>query len=276
MELYMISTEKVQQVFELFPTKKPSIGLISIPHSGEYLPDEFKPYLTKNIKDLMQDVDYKVHELIDIETLQNEGISVVKSDIIRTTVDLNRKASEAVLNWKSNSKGIKIVTKEPTIEKKEYFMAKYYLPYYEMLKTQYFMLQERSNLPSFIDLHSMPSQAEEYHLKINPNQDKIRPDFCLSDYRGKTCKKDFIVSVQNKLKKHYENVTINAPYFGGHVTQHMDRMYNPLNNIQIEISRGIYMDEKKQVLTPQSEKLKKVLTSVLIDFFKEQYELYAK
>lgn len=276
MELYMISTEKVQQVFELFPTKKSPIGFVSIPHSGEYLPEEFKPYLVENTKDLMQDVDFRVHELIDIETLQNEGISVVKADIIRTAIDLNRKAEDAVLNWKSNSKGKKIVIKEPEQEKKDYFMAKYYLPYYEMLKTQYFMLQEKSHLPSFIDLHSMPSEAEEYHLKINPHQDKIRPDFCLSDYRGKTCKKEYILSIQEKLSKHYDNVTINNPYFGGHVTQHMDRMYKPLNNIQIEISRGIYMDEKTQTLTENSKRLKSVLTSEIVSFFQEQFEKHAK
>ncbi len=268
--------EKVQQVFELFPTKHTPIGFISIPHSGETLPDEFKPYLSENYKDLMQDVDFKVHELIDIAALQEVGISVVKSDIIRTAVDLNRKAVDSVLNWKSNSKGKKIVINEPSAEKKEFLMAKYYLPYYEMLKTQYFMLEEQSNIPSFIDLHSMPSKAEQYHLKINPNQSIERPDFCISDFRGQTCQPEYIKNIQQILNKSYKRVTINDPYFGGHVTQHMNRMYKPLNNIQIEISRGIYMDEETQCLNEDAKKLKEILTEGLIQFFQEEFRKHKK
>lgn len=264
----MIKNENMIQTFQVYPGIGEPIGLLSIPHSGEHIPDEFKNYLSEKQWDLMQDVDYKVHELIDIKKLQAAGVTIIKSDIIRTAVDLNRKIELSLLNWKQNSKGKKLVIQEPDKRTSEELLAKYYLPYYEVLKTHYFMMKERSNLPSFIDLHSMPGKAEEYHLKINPNQDIIRPDFCLSDVNGKTCSPEFISFVKDELSKNFENVTINSPYFGGQVTRHMNQLYSPLNNIQIEISRTLYMNEENKELYSEGVlKLKKYLTEALISTF---------
>ena len=129
------------------------------------------------------------------------------------------------------------------------------------------------NIPSLVDLHSMPSRAEAYHLKINPTQEIVRPDFCISDISGQSCEKDYIDFISNSLNASYQNVTQNNPYFGGNITRFLHATYKPLNNIQIEISREIYMDEGNQsLLTDKVTRLKEELTNSLIEFYNHFYD----
>ncbi len=256
-------------IFKYFAPKEPFIGIVSIPHSGEFIPEEFKPFLTDNLKALACDVDFKVDELVDIEKLNKAGIAVIVSTIHRTCVDLNRPEQSAVLNWKSNSKGEKLVVAEPDAKLKSLFESKYHIPYFEMLKTMIHELKKKVKLPiSFIDLHSMPSKPTEYHLKITPNQPLVRPDFCVSDIEGLSCSKQFIDSICKELEGFSSNVTQNIPYYGGHITRYINETYTDINNIQIEISRAIYMDEEDKVLIDDLvNPLKKNLTQSLISFF---------
>lgn len=257
------------EIFNLYPPSKNFMGIVSIPHSGEIIPEEFGQYLTPDLKAKMQDVDYKVHELVDINKLQENGIAVIVSNIHRVCVDLNRAPEECVLNWKSNSMGVELVIKEPSQTEIELLRSKYYAPYYLMLKSLIENLHVSKKTVSFIDLHSMPSTPTQYHLKINPNQKTQRPDFCVSDVNGKTCEKEFIDFTCSELKKFSSTVTQNDPYFGGHVTRHVDKEFPFTNNIQIEIKRGIYMDENTQSLISQKASiLKENLTNALLKVFK--------
>ncbi len=262
-------------IFEYFPPIGPFKGILSIPHSGEELPQEFKPYLVDNNQDLMQDVDYKVHELIDIDQLNAQGIAIIKSNIIRVAIDLNRPQETSLLNWKQNSKGKNLVIKEPNGDQAELLKGKYYLPYYEMLRTLILELSSKTSKVSFVDLHSMPGKAEEYHLKINPSQDVLRPDFCLSDVSGISCEPDFIQHIQKSLAGHYSKVTINNPYFGGHITRSINEKFPDINNIQIEINRSLYMDEEnKELKSAGVSRLKDKLTLSLIELFENFYQKY--
>lgn len=262
--------EAKNEVFQYYPPKNNYIGILSIPHSGEAIPEEFKEYITDDLTILAKDVDYAVDKLVDINALTEAGIAVIVANIHRTCVDLNRPSESCVLNWKKNSHGEQIVEKEPTEEINKLFVGKYHFPYFEMLKTMINELHKKTDKEiSFIDLHSMPSKATEYHLKITPNQDIDRPDFCVSDISGQSCTKEFIDGVCLELEKFSSNVTQNKPYFGGHITRHTHATYERINNIQIEIKRGIYMDEIKRELIPSlSDELKPKLTQALINTFK--------
>jgi len=92
-------------IFRYYPPQNGYIGIISIPHSGEVIPTEFLPYLTKDLRAIAEDVDTKVDHLVDIELLTQNGIAVLVSNIHRVCVDLNRAEDICVLNWKKNSQG---------------------------------------------------------------------------------------------------------------------------------------------------------------------------
>ena len=264
---------KGDAIFDFYSplTQKP-IGVISIPHSGQQIPEEFKEFLTDDIRALDEDVDYKVHELVDIEKLRKAGLFVMVAHIHRTCIDLNRSMDKTVFAWTNNSQGTPLVLKQPDEEAKNRFLSKYYHPYYETLRSIIDGLipyneKNSTNPVSFIDLHSMPSKPTAYHLKTNPNQATQRPDFCLSDQYGKSCTKEFIeFSNQQFIDLGYAP-KINDPYVGGNITQWAERF--PINNIQIEISRALYMDEvKRELHGDKVEVLKENLTNALISIFK--------
>lgn len=267
--MFKLDESKLTNIFNYFAPKSTFRGILSIPHSGEEVPAEFNDYLTSDRKLIGKDVDFKVHELVNIEKLTEAGIAVIVSNIHRTCIDLNRPSDICVLNWKSNSHGEQLVMKEPTPEVIESLTQKYYAPYYEMIKSMINALYKaQPGVVSLIDLHSMPSTPTKYHLDINPNQKMERPDFCVSDIEGLSCAKEFIDYVCNELKPFSKWVTQNDPYFGGHVTRHIHANYQNINNIQIEINRKIYMDEVKRELDMSLvNNLKVNLTESLIKSF---------
>jgi N-formylglutamate amidohydrolase len=244
-------------------------GLLSIPHSGETIPQEFVSYLSGNTKAYKSDVDYKVNELVDIKALQNAGIAVLVANVHRICVDLNRAEANCVLFWKENTQGESLVVKDPTAEETQKFIETYHRPYFEMLKAALKELEKHKVAPvSMIDLHSMPSQPTEYHMKQNPLQKMHRPDFCLSDRKGKTCAPEFIHFFQKLLTDKGHESSLNDPYVGGFVTEFVDRFRT--NNIQIEINRAIYMDESsKELIASKVAHLKPLLTQVLIQGFEK-------
>lgn len=267
--MFKLDESKLTNIFNYFAPKSSFKGILSIPHSGEEIPREFPPYLTSNKDSLGKDVDYKVNELVDIEKLNQAGIAVIVSNIHRTCIDLNRASDICVLNWKKNSHGERLVLKEPDTQTTYELTQKYYTPYYEMLKSMINALyKSQPSIVSLIDLHSMPSTPTKYHLDINANQKMERPDFCVSDIEGISCSKEYIDYVCEQLTSFSKLVTQNDPYFGGYITRHIHATYKNINNIQIEINRKIYMDEKNRQLKPELIKgLKVNLTKNLIATF---------
>jgi N-formylglutamate amidohydrolase len=213
------------------------------------------------------DVDFKVNELVDIRALQEAGIAVLVAHVHRICVDLNRAESNCVLFWKDNTLGKKLVVKDPTDDETSLFIEKYHRPYYEILRSLIQDLEKHKKNPvSVVDLHSMPSHPTAYHMKQNPLQKTHRPDFFLSDRRGKTCVPEFISAFEGYLKASGYETTQNDPYVGGYITEYVDHYRT--NNIQIEIKRGIYMDEEKKILIPSKvESLRPALTASLIKGF---------
>jgi N-formylglutamate amidohydrolase len=257
-------------LFDYYAPLGPSYrGVLSIPHSGEVIPDVFLPYLSGDEKAYKEDVDYKVNELVDIPALQSAGVAVLVAHVHRICVDLNRAESNCILFWKDNTQGKKLVTKDPTPEETERFIEIYHRPYFEILKATLQDLEKRKGgLVSMVDLHSMPSKPTEYHMKQNPHQKLHRPDFCISDRKGKTCRPDFIEFFHEQLTKKGHESSFNNPYIGGYVTEFVDQFRT--NNIQIEINRSIYMSEKDKNLTQEKViKLKPLLTEVLIQGFEK-------
>lgn len=244
-------------------------GILSIPHSGETIPAEFEKYLSGDTLAYREDVDFKVNELIDIKKLQEAGVAVLVAHVHRVCVDLNRAESNCVLFWKDNTQGKKLVVVDPDANETQRFIETYHRPYFEILKAALQDLERRKKgLVSMVDLHSMPSKPTEYHMKQNPNQKTHRPDFCVSDRKGKTCTPEFIHFFRDQLEKAGHESSLNDPYVGGYVTEYVDQFRT--NNIQIEIKRGIYMDEVTKTLVPEKVKaLKPVLTDVLIAGFEK-------
>ena len=242
-------------------------ALVSIPHSGEDVPAEFWPLLSADLATMREDVDFKVDALVDIEALQRAGVGVLVAHVHRVCVDLNRDEKNCILFWMQNTQGVTQVKERPAAGYEQELVDRYHRPFFEVYTSLLRDLERRTPGPvPVVDLHSMPSRPTAYHMKQNPHQQQTRAEFCISDQHGKTCDPAFIARFGELLRAQRYSVAVNDPYVGGFVTTFVNRFRT--NNIQIEINRGIYMDEASKMLDPQRALVVKAhLTRVLIDGF---------
>jgi len=91
-----------------------------------------------------------------------------------------------------------------------------------------------------IDCHSMPGQG--CHGR---SAGQGAPDFVLGDAHGTTCASRVTRRVEAVLTGFGYRVRRNDPYAGGYVTRHYGRPREHVHALQIEIARGLYMDEAR-------------------------------
>ena len=92
-------------------------------------------------------------------------------------------------------------------------------------------------LAVLIDCHSMPSTVRGGH-------GRQRPDIVLGDRYGTSCAGELIdLSAQILTQRGY-TVSRNKPYAGGFITEHYGQPRHGVHALQIEVNRGLYMDER--------------------------------
>lgn len=87
-----------------------------------------------------------------------------------------------------------------------------------------------------VDCHSMPA---------HPAHGKEPPDMVLGDAHGTTCAPRAARIVEEGLQGLGYSVRRNDPYAGGYITRHYGRPREGVHALQIEIARGLYMDETR-------------------------------
>ncbi len=85
-----------------------------------------------------------------------------------------------------------------------------------------------------IDCHSMPTSRE-----AEP------PDIVLGDNFGKACDARLTSEAERFFKDQGFRLAINKPYAGGYITRHYGQPENHVHALQIEISRSLYMNERR-------------------------------
>ncbi|MHC8508609.1 MAG: N-formylglutamate amidohydrolase [Rhodospirillales bacterium] len=100
-----------------------------------------------------------------------------------------------------------------------------------------------------VDAHSMPSprpgaraESESWAAPGAVN-DSAPPDIVLGDARGAACAPDIVLAAEAELAALGLRAARNAPYAGGWTTRHYGRPEIGVHVLQIEISRGLYLDE---------------------------------
>ena len=70
------------------------------------------------------------------------------------------------------------------------------------------------------------------------------PDFVLGDAHGSACAPRATRAVETLLQGRGRRVQRNDPYAGGYITRHYGHPRQNIHAIQIEIARGLYMEER--------------------------------
>ncbi len=112
-----------------------------------------------------------------------------------------------------------------------------YKPYHECLKRLIMRTHARFGHAVLIDCHSMPAS-------IRIGDGGLRPDFIVGDRFGASAAPALSEHAIRLLAGMGYTVAHNKPYAGGFITEHYGRPVRGLHALQIEINRGLYMDER--------------------------------
>jgi len=111
-----------------------------------------------------------------------------------------------------------------------------YKPYHSTLRRLLAQTHVTFGYAVLIDCHSMPST-------VKCQTTDTRPDFILGDRYGTSCSAELTEFAYSILKNMGYTVSRNKPYAGGFITEHYGRPASGLHALQIEINRGLYLDE---------------------------------
>lgn len=112
-----------------------------------------------------------------------------------------------------------------------------YKPYHETLKRLVTRTHARFGYAVLVDCHSMPAS-----VRLGDNG--ARPDFIVGDRFGTSAASALSERAIGLLAAMGYAVAHNKPYAGGFITEHYGRPARKLHALQIEINRGLYMDER--------------------------------
>jgi N-formylglutamate amidohydrolase len=118
-----------------------------------------------------------------------------------------------------------------------------YVPYHEALKGLLRRTMRTFGHAILIDCHSMPAS-------VRVGETGLRPDFIVGDRFGLSCGPGLSESAIDLLSAMGYIVAHNKPYAGGFITEHYGRPAEGVQALQIELSRGIYLDETTLERTP--------------------------
>ncbi len=241
---------------------------VTIPHSGEQVPDETPWLLGLPEELLMCDVDRYVDQLYR-PILIDLHIPNVIWPWHRYVVDLNRLADDVDagsvegssnpvgsfttgLHWSRTTTGKTLMPKPMPEVLHEDLVKKYFLPFHKEVESLCAHLRHSGAKTIFhIDLHSMPSVGTQAHR--DPGQ--RRAEIVISDFHGKSCSSEFKDLVVSAYEKQGFQVAYNWPYIGGRLTQQYGKPDQGHHAIQVELRRDLYMDEQSKKILPAAKEL---------------------
>jgi N-formylglutamate amidohydrolase len=115
----------------------------------------------------------------------------------------------------------------------------FYRPYHAALGRLVGATVERFGLAILIDCHSMPSVGGP----LDEDAGRRRFDAVLGDCHGTSCTVELTDLVEGFLVDQGYRVARNNPYAGGYTTRHYGAPRRGVHALQIELNRGLYMDE---------------------------------
>jgi N-formylglutamate deformylase len=114
-----------------------------------------------------------------------------------------------------------------------------YKPYHRALRRLFTKVHRDFGAATLIDCHSMPSTTG------GGKDERPRADVVLGDRYGTSCVAPVSEVIESALRSFGYAVSRNKPYAGGFITEHYGNPAAGLHTIQLEINRGLYMDERR-------------------------------
>ena len=247
------------------PTRQTAPVVFASPHSGRRYPAEFLAASRLDATAIRRSEDAFVDELF--AAAPRHGAPLIRVHVPRAYVDVNRDPYEldpgmfvdplppfADTASPRVAAGLGTVARivasgEPIYRRKLQVsdalarIDSCHKPYHEALSRLTAATRETFGGCLLVDCHSMPSAGQP----VDRDSSGRRIDMILGDRHGAACGSHIVEIAENALRAMGYVVCRNAPYAGGYTTRHYGRPAEGLHALQIEINRGIYMDETRIV-----------------------------
>jgi N-formylglutamate deformylase len=240
------------------------------PHSGRFYPSRFIAQSRLDLATLRRSEDTFVDELFADSV--KFGVPMMRAHFPRAFLDVNRepyeldpRMIEGRLPAFANTRSLRVAGGLGTIARvvgdaREIYnrllpveealgrIELYYKPYHRALRRMIVNAQREFGVAVLIDCHSMPSSA-------NGRDERPRADIVLGDRYGTSCAASVTDVVEESLRESGYSVLRNKPYAGGFITEHYGRPADGFHAMQIEVNRGLYLDEANQAKSGGFERL---------------------
>jgi len=229
------------------------------PHSGRYYPERFLAMARLDRDSIRRSEDCYVEELFGgVIAL---GAPMLAANFPRAYLDVNREPWEldprmfvepvpSFANIRSArvagglgtvpklvGEGLDIYASRLPLGEALDRIETVYKPYHAALKRLLMHTHARFGFAVLIDCHSMPAS-------VRAGDNGMRPDFIVGDRFGTSASRAITECAIGLLLAMGYKVAHNKPYAGGFITEHYGRPLRNLHALQIEINRGLYMNER--------------------------------
>jgi N-formylglutamate amidohydrolase len=136
-------------------------------------------------------------------------------------------------------------------------IARFHRPYHDELEAMLAELHARFGAVWHINAHSMKAMGRKQGKSIP------RDDFVLGDLEGESCDPEFTTFVAETLQDFGYSVRINHPFKGAALVKRFGRPREGRHSLQIEVNRGLYMDEERIEKTEDFDTLKRDVDRLL-------------
>ncbi|MBB5721074.1 N-formylglutamate amidohydrolase [Loktanella ponticola] len=246
--------------FRLFqPENRTTSVVFASPHSGRDYPDAFLKRTILNEREVRSSEDAYVDQLFS--SVSGHGAPLLVACAPRAFLDLNRGPEEldpalieGVRRMSHNPRvasGLGVIPRvvangraiyrgKITLSETHQRLSGYWRPYHDALQGLLDQSLRNFHEAILIDCHSMPHEALE---NVCP-PGAARPQIVLGDRFGAAAAGSVVEKVESAFSRAGFRVARNMPFAGAYITQHYGRPTRRQHAVQVEIDRGLYMDEK--------------------------------
>lgn len=259
----------------VMPGRNSSPVVFNSPHSGARYPTSFLASSRLDPRALRRSEDAYVDELF--AAAPSFGAALMRAHFPRAFLDVNRepyeldpRMFEGRLPPFANTRSVRVAGGLGTIarvvgEAQEIYGARLpvdealarietlYKPYHRTLSRLIARAHRAHGLALLIDCHSMPSTG-------GARDERPAPDVVLGDRYGVSCSPAIVDFADQTLRDLGFTVVRNRPYAGGYITEHYGAPASGFHALQVEVNRGLYMDERSHAKTSGFAKLAARLT----------------
>ncbi|MEM9068112.1 MAG: N-formylglutamate amidohydrolase [Myxococcota bacterium] len=249
--------------------------MVEIPHAGLAIPERVRDDLNAPRDGIFRDADIYVDKLY--ANVTDHGASKLEALTSRYVVDLNRAPHDVDLQtvpdhpaprgvqprgvvWRMTTDGRPLLRRPLSFEALQQRLETFHRPYHDALRTELNRLRAEFGFAICLAAHSMPSVGRA----LGSERSTRRPDV-VPGTRGKTsADKRLIELVDEHFRSAGLSVRHDDPYRGGYTTAHYGRPAENWHVVQIELNRGLYVNEAtSEPKTGDFEKLQVVLKQLV-------------